>query len=165
MSGRLSPVVCALALGVSAALGQVDLPPGPGVEPVQAQCLTCHEADLIAQQRLTRRAWEREIDKMIRWGARVAAGEREAMLGYLAARFGPRPEAPRPEGANAARGAAIFESRCLPCHEADLVTQQRLARGTWAREVDKMVRWGAAVRESEKDALVDYLAARFGPRR
>jgi cytochrome c5 len=158
-------VTCALALGVSAALAQGELPPGPGVEPVRAQCLTCHEADLIAQQRLTRAGWEREIDKMIRWGARVAPGERDAMLDYLAARFGPRPEASRPEQAGAARGAAIYESRCLTCHEADLVVQQRLARGTWAREVDKMVRWGAAVGESEKDALVDYLAARFGPRR
>jgi len=43
----------------------------------------------------------------------------------------------------------------------DIIEQQRLGRAGWVREVDKMIRWGASVSETEKQALVDYLAARF----
>jgi hypothetical protein len=32
------------------------------------------------------------------------------------------------------------------------------------REVDKMMRWGAAVPANEKDALVDHLTALYGVR-
>ena len=59
--------------------------------------------------------------------------------------------------------AKIFEERCLLCHEADLTRQQRLSRQGWTREVDKMVRWGAAVTDAEKEPLVDYLVRNFGP--
>jgi DMSO/TMAO reductase YedYZ molybdopterin-dependent catalytic subunit len=54
-------------------------------------CLTCHEVDVIAQQRLTRAQWDREITKMTNWGAPVKPENRDAILNYLAERFGPRP--------------------------------------------------------------------------
>lgn len=46
-------------------------------------CLVCHEADIIEQQRLTRPQWEKEMDKMMRWGARVPTGAREQILEWL----------------------------------------------------------------------------------
>ena len=46
-------------------------------------CLVCHDADVIRQQRLTRDQWERELDKMVNWGARVRPEERETLLDYL----------------------------------------------------------------------------------
>ena len=55
------------------------------------------------------------------------------------------------------KGADIARNRCLLCHEADLIVAQRLARAGWVREVEKMVRWGAVVKDDEKEALVDYL--------
>ncbi len=54
----------------------------------QSVCLTCHEADLIRQQRLTRVQWNRELDKMTRWGAPLKPEDREAFLNYLE-QFGP----------------------------------------------------------------------------
>ena len=33
----------------------------------------------------------------------------------------------------------------------------------WTREIDKMIRWGAAISDAEKEPLVDYLASHFGP--
>jgi hypothetical protein len=54
-------------------------------------CLTCHEEDVIMQQRLSRTQWEREVDKMIRWGAKVDKAERDAMIDYLLKLYGPRP--------------------------------------------------------------------------
>jgi mono/diheme cytochrome c family protein len=52
-------------------------------------CRVCHEDDLSAQQRLSAAAWGRTIDKMVRWGAKVSADERGALVAYLASRWGP----------------------------------------------------------------------------
>jgi hypothetical protein len=52
---------------------------------------------------------------------------------------------------------------CLECHEARIILQQRLGKGAWAKEVDKMVKWGAVVDASDHDALIDYLSTNFSP--
>jgi len=52
---------------------------------------------------------------------------------------------------------------CLECHEARIILQQRLNKGTWVKEVDKMVKWGAVVDAADHDALVDYLSTNFSP--
>ena len=49
-------------------------------------CLPCHSLRLIHSQRLSRAAWNRELDKMAGWGAKYT--NREALLEYLAANFG-----------------------------------------------------------------------------
>jgi mono/diheme cytochrome c family protein len=137
-----------------------ELPPGAGRDEVVSRCLTCHESDLVAQQRLTAAAWGREVDKMIRWGAPVAPSERDAVIAYLAAHFSPA-RTTAPESATS-EGDGTYRRACLVCHDADLVEAQRLGRPAWTREVDKMIRWGAVVSDSEKTPLVDYLAGRFG---
>jgi len=53
-------------------------------------CHTCHEDDVIRQQRLTRAQWDRELNKMTGWGAQVSPELRESFLDYLSANFGPR---------------------------------------------------------------------------
>jgi DMSO/TMAO reductase YedYZ molybdopterin-dependent catalytic subunit len=62
-------------------------------------------------------------------------------------------------------GRKVFDTRCLACHDTMLVSQQRLTIPGWTREVDKMIGWGAGVTDAEKQSLVQYLAARFGPAR
>ena len=61
-------------------------------------------------------------------------------------------------------GAAAYKKICLTCHEADIIEQQRLTPAGWMRSVEKMMRWGAAVSDAEKQPLIDHLASRFGPR-
>jgi cytochrome c5 len=141
--------------------GSQDLPEGKGAIVVREKCLTCHEADLIIMQRLSRQGWTREVEKMIRWGAIVPETEKELLVDYLALNFGPKPARNKPEEA---RGREIFEKSCLVCHEADLTEQQRLSRQGWTREVDKMIRWGAIVADSEKETLIDFLSKTYGPR-
>ncbi|MGH9495973.1 MAG: hypothetical protein ACRD3B_13320, partial [Candidatus Sulfotelmatobacter sp.] len=51
---------------------------------------------------------------------------------------------------------------CTECHEARIILQQRLSKGAWTKEVDKMVKWGAVVDAGDHDALVDYLSVNFG---
>jgi hypothetical protein len=65
------------------------LPKGTGRAQVEAACLPCHSTDILAQQRLNEKQWNAEVDKMIRWGAVVAAGDRAKMVVYLVKNFGP----------------------------------------------------------------------------
>jgi len=52
---------------------------------------------------------------------------------------------------------------CTECHEARIILQQRLSKGAWTKEVDKMVKWGAVVDAADRDALIDYLSTNFSP--
>jgi hypothetical protein len=66
-----------------------DLPPGSVRAKVATACLECHESRIILQQRLSRAAWTKEVDKMIKWGAVVDAADRDAFIDYLSTNFPP----------------------------------------------------------------------------
>lgn len=142
---------------------RADWPASAGVEVAKARCIGCHEADLIVSQRLSQGGWDREIAKMERWGAKLAADERATLLAYLAREFAVRPAASH-DPATVAAGEATFKAACLGCHADDLSMQQRLTAAGWGREVDKMVRWGAKVPADDKAALVAFLTSKWGPR-
>jgi len=59
-----------------------------------------------------------------------------------------------------ARGQKEEARSCIPCHSLRLIHSQRLSRTAWAKEIDKMAGWGAAI--ADREALLDYLAANFG---
>ena len=157
---KISFLLLLIAIGTSVASAQQP-PPGPGADVLKARCVSCHEADLITQQKLSAVGWTRSIDKMVRWGAVIEAADRKVLEEYLALHYGPRPAASH---ANTDAGAATYKRACLSCHESDLVEQQRLTRTGWTRSVEKMMRWGATVTDADKESLVDYLASRYGPR-
>ena len=69
------------------------LPPGAMVQKVTTACTECHESRIISQQRLTKAAWGKEVDKMIRWGAVVDSADRDAFIDYLSTNF-PTDKAP-----------------------------------------------------------------------
>jgi len=52
-------------------------------------------------------------------------------------------------------------SSCLECHEARIILQQRLSKAAWAKEVDKMIKWGAVVDPNDHDGLIEYLSTNF----
>jgi hypothetical protein len=103
------------AAGVLPVLGTrlSEFPDGPGKAIADRACLQCHSADIPRQQRLTEKQWTAEVEKMSRWGAEVAASDKETRGGYLASRFGPdnagfrplevRPTGPPTEGRPASR--------------------------------------------------------------
>jgi len=79
-----------LTLFVRLALAQTqspDLPPGPVQAKFKTACLECHDAGIIVQQRLSKAAWTREVDKMIKWGAVVDPGDRDSFIDYLTTNF------------------------------------------------------------------------------
>src|SRR5271163_1838428 len=84
--------VLAIASGLLAqktASGNVtaDLPAGPMQAKATTACLVCHEARIILQQRLSKAAWTKEVDKMVKWGAVVDPNDRDALLDYLTTNF------------------------------------------------------------------------------
>ncbi len=66
-----------------------DLPPGPMQAKATTACLECHEARIILQQRLSKAAWGKEVDKMTKWGAVVDPADRDALIDYLSTNFSP----------------------------------------------------------------------------
>lgn len=137
------------------------LPAGPGADVVKSRCVVCHESDIITTQKLSLAGWTNSINKMVRWGSQVTPEEREVLQPYLAMHFGPRPAASH---ANTDAGAATFKRACLVCHDADMSQQQHLSKTGWTRSIEKMMRWGAAVTDADKEALAEYLAAQHPPR-
>lgn len=140
-------------------------PPALGAEAeglVENNCLACHSAEMVAQQRLTRAQWDAAVKKMRKWGSPLEEENEAALVEGLAVALGQ--EAPRydpalvwpgdaeaavmptPDGAFAGgdsrHGAALFTASCAACHGAegrggtigvDLVDRPRLYRAQeWA---------------------------------
>ncbi len=66
-----------------------DLPTGAMQAKATTACLECHEARIILQQRLSKAAWTKEVDKMIKWGAVVGPADRDPLIDYLSTNFSP----------------------------------------------------------------------------
>ncbi len=62
-------------------------------------------------------------------------------------------------------GSASFKAACESCHGMDVITQQRLTRAQWDREINKMTGWGAQVKAEDRQGFLDYLEKNFGPRK
>jgi cytochrome c-type biogenesis protein CcmH/NrfF len=152
------------APSASAVVQPEDLPESPGRQTTRMRCVTCHGADIMREQRLSRAAWIREVEKMIGWGASVGAAEKDEIVDYLSARFGPTVPMPVASPDKEDPATALLP-RCLVCHDLRLIEQQQLTEAGWTREIDKMIGWGATLTESERNPLSDYLAKRYGPRR
>src|SRR5437867_2716571 len=57
----------------------------------------------------------------------------------------------------------VVERMCTSCHELTIGTAQRQSREKWAALVEDMIGRGATGSSEEIAAVVDYLAANFGP--
>ena len=66
-----------------------ELPAGAMQATATTSCLECHEARIILQQRLSKAAWTKEVDKMVKWGAVVDTRDQDTLIDYLAANLGP----------------------------------------------------------------------------
>jgi hypothetical protein len=83
------------------ALVNAELPTGAMQAKATTACTECHEARIILQQRLSKAAWTKEVDKMTKWGALVDPADHDALIDYLNANFSvekPAYDAPRTLG-------------------------------------------------------------------
>lgn len=74
-----------------------DLPPAPITPKVKTACLECHDSGIIVQQRLDKKMWGKEVDKMAKWGALVEKPDRDAFIDYLSTNFPPNKPPAAPE--------------------------------------------------------------------
>lgn len=63
-----------------------------------------------------------------------------------------------PDGA----GKTLVTERCLLCHGAALITQQRKDAAAWGRTVTQMRTWGTSIQDQEQATLITYLSEHFG---
>jgi sulfite oxidase len=56
-----------------------------------------------------------------------------------------------------------FKNACLVCHNDAVIRQQRLTRSQWEQEMNKMIGWGAKVRQEDRGAFLDFLFNNYGP--
>src|SRR5262252_49453 len=93
---KRSWMILVVAFAAVFAVGQSpneQLPAGAAKDKAEAACLTCHEARIIMQQRLSKAAWGKEVDKMMKWGAEVDPKDRDALVDYFTASFTPEQQA------------------------------------------------------------------------
>jgi hypothetical protein len=83
-----------------------DLPADAMQAKATTACLECHEARIILQQRLSKAAWTKEVDKMTKWGAVVDPSDRDALIDYLSANFSPDKPAYEPQRTSAGKNSA-----------------------------------------------------------
>jgi hypothetical protein len=88
-----------------------DLPPGPMQAKATTACTECHEARIILQQRLSKAAWAKEVDKMTKWGAVVDPAERDALIDYLSSNFSPDKPAYEPPRTVAGKSSLAKSSK------------------------------------------------------
>jgi mono/diheme cytochrome c family protein len=79
------------------------------------------------------------------------------LVGMLLSQFAPAQTLPDGSGKEA------FSGVCSECHALDLATSQKKPRAGWQSTVDSMVAKGATASKEQLDAIVNYLAAHFGP--
>ncbi|MFY9560342.1 MAG: hypothetical protein WAQ52_08930 [Terriglobales bacterium] len=60
---------------------------------------------------------------------------------------------------------AKVKAACTQCHRASRITEQHLTRQEWSKELEKMAGLGAEVADSDRAALLNYLAKNFGPQK
>src|ERR1700683_3150070 len=88
-----------------------DLPAGPMQAKATTACLECHEARIILQQRLSKAAWTKEVDKMTKWGAAVDPAGRDALIDYLSTNFSPDKPAYEPPRTSAGKSNSANSSK------------------------------------------------------
>jgi competence protein ComEA len=145
------------------------LPPGEGRDLVASVCTGCHNLNTVVQIRDGAAGWRQFVNYMIMKGAQVSVHDSDTIVGYLTTNFGPNspPAAGAPPPAvvslPAGTGKDLVEGRCVTCHDLTRVVTSRRQRTDWEAIVANMVSRGASATAEERQAIVGYLAAQFGP--
>ena len=87
-----APGVFVAVLSALCAFAQNPQSAERGKQEEQRSCVPCHSLRLVDSQRLSPAAWQREVDKMIGWGAVVS--DRQTLIDYLAQEYGVNKTAP-----------------------------------------------------------------------
>ena len=86
MKPATSYIVSVAIVGAfTASFGKVSDDAEPAKKAEQTSCAPCHSLRLVDSQRLSAAAWQKELDKMIGWGAVVP--NRQILIDYLSQHY------------------------------------------------------------------------------
>jgi mono/diheme cytochrome c family protein len=69
--------------------------------------------------------------------------------------------APAASNSTSLDGKALVESRCIVCHALDRISSKSKTETEWTATVERMIGHGAQLTDSEKAAVIAYLAATY----
>ena len=132
--------LCAALLAATATAAEIELPQGPGVNLVYAQCRTCHDLQYVRDAKgLLPAQWRAVLASMRDYGYKPNAGTEAQLLAYLTTYLGSSPPpataasvngasevgaaeaggVASPAGDAASDGRAVFAQNCASCHGAE----------------------------------------------
>jgi mono/diheme cytochrome c family protein len=158
----------------------VTLPDGPARRVVLASCTQCHGIDEYGYYAMDREHWAAVIERMktaksgVVEGTTISDEDREILLDWLAAEFGPdseplrrqyviRPLEPS-ERLDDETALAKLETGCTECHSLDSVRDARLDAEQIRERMTLEISRGAGVLIADAEPLVQWLLDREPPR-
>jgi len=92
LAGHAAPLTALKSLTLDVPTSDATVPPGPGADAVNGNCLACHSADhLMNQPSLPKQTWEEVVQKMIiAYKAPISPQDVTAIVDYLASTKGTR---------------------------------------------------------------------------
>ena len=145
---------------------QVEPPKGPVRQVIFKNCTSCHGIDDYAYNALDRAGWNALLDSKHKDSTvRIAGQDRELLLDWLVARFGPDsrkfPRAYVPPEITTffsdAEAQALLTRACTSCHALDRVNDTRASPDKWRVTTLDMRERGAKVTDEELERLVEWL--------
>jgi hypothetical protein len=92
LAGHAAPLTALKSLTLDVPTSDATVPPGPGADAVNGNCLACHSADhLMNQPSLPKETWKEVVQKMITaYKAPISPQDVTAIVDYLASTKGSR---------------------------------------------------------------------------
>jgi len=186
-SGRLAVLALATVLVTPAAAQLfanrrpdrpvVTLPDGPVRAVILKSCTQCHGIDEYGYYAMDRASWLAVIERMkvtpsgVVEGAVISDADRELLLDWLVATFGPNtepfprqyviPELGDDELLADADAEALLEAACGACHSSlTAVTGTSLDANQWRATLTGKIATGAPLLIADTEPLVQWLAGR-----
>jgi cytochrome c553 len=152
---------------------EVRLPEGPVRPIILRSCTACHGIDEYGYYAMSRDAWSRVVERMKTAksgnvaGAVIADADREILLDWLVAEFGPDatpfereyviPKLRPGDLLSDAEARALLAKACASCHVAtDELVRRKLTEDEWRAALVGKVATGADLVIDEVDPLIEW---------
>ena len=146
------------------------LPSGEGKILVFEHCVACHGPALVQKRLEVGRGWplnywEDVILQMVfAWGATIESAEIAKIAEYLEASYSAAPSVPQAplQTLPAGEEKVLFETKCLACHDREIIARRMAARrglpaSVWTKVLGRMSDYGARLNDAELLQLSAYL--------
>jgi cytochrome c5 len=152
----------------------VDLPDGPVRQVILGSCTSCHGIDEYGYYAMDRDAWRALIERMKTTpsgavpGAVIADADRETLLDWLVANFGPDAtpferryvvrEVTDETRLSDTAATALLERACAACHAPlEPVLAAELDEAQWRSTLTGKIATGTPILIDEIDPLIDWI--------